>query len=164
MPLHLICIILPKKPPLGKGDTKTVIPAADSTTPQFRNFYIDHLICEGAARGILLRGLPEMNIQHIEISHATIAAKEGMDIVEAKHILLKDVELRCNTAAPLIHVENSSDLSFDGLSCNPLPETLFQIEGDRSGKILLSHAADSLRQLNNQFNFGSKQSALRISE
>ena len=34
-------------------------------TPQFRNFYIKNVVCNGAEKAIFVRGLPEMNVKDI---------------------------------------------------------------------------------------------------
>ena len=46
-------------------------------TPQFRKFYITNVSCNGAATAIFVRGLPEMNVQQIELSNMVLASNEG---------------------------------------------------------------------------------------
>src|SRR5690606_9921943 len=80
-------------------DTKDIAQAAElrvpvtEETPQFRNFYIDNIQVKGANKAIFFRGLPEMHIQNITINNATIEAKNGIEIIEASNITLKDVTL-----------------------------------------------------------------------
>ena len=37
----------------------------DETTPQFRNFYFRNITCKDAAKGIFVRGIPEMHVKDI---------------------------------------------------------------------------------------------------
>jgi len=151
-----------KKADLVQNGGKVEIPAVDAGTPQFRKFYIENIICDGAAHGILFRGLPEMPIKDIHVNGATIIAKEGMEIAEASNISLKNVTLHCAKASSLIHVENSSDISFDHLSSEPLNKTLFSIDGDRTRNIRLIHSPQLDKNKNNIFNYGAKENALTI--
>ena len=61
----------------------------DESTPQFRKIYIDHLTCNGAKTGIMVRGLPEMAIQDISIQNAVIKSDQGLVCIEADRINLK---------------------------------------------------------------------------
>ncbi|MGF7230926.1 glycoside hydrolase family 28 protein, partial [Arachidicoccus sp.] len=153
-----------QKPDLGQSGGKAPIPVADITTPQFRNFYIKNVICNGAARGILFRGLPEMPINNINVDSVTIIAKEGMEIVEAKNISLKNISFHCEKTSPLIHVENSSGISFDHLSSNQVSKRLFSIDGERTSDIRLIHSPQLDKNMNNQFNYGAKKTALIIGQ
>lgn len=151
-----------KKPALDQNGEKVSIPVADETTPQFRKFYIQNIICDGAARGILFRGLPEMNIRDIHVDGATIISKEGMEIVEANNISLKNVSFHCEKSPSLIHIENSSNIYFDSLNSSLLPKTLFSIDGDRTKEIRLMHSPQLGKSVSNQFNYGAKQNVLTI--
>ena len=44
---------------------KTEFRPVDETTPVFKNFYISNVYVNGAAKGIFVRGLPEMPVQSI---------------------------------------------------------------------------------------------------
>ena len=123
---------------------------------------MENILCDGAARGILFRGLPEMNISDIHVNGATIVANEGMEIVEASNISLKNVSLHCEKATSLIHVENSSGISFENFSSNPLPKTLFSIDGDRTKNIRLIHSPQLDKNRSNQFGYGAKEGSLTI--
>jgi DNA sulfur modification protein DndE len=46
-------------------------------TPQFKNFYIKNIICQGAETAILVRGLPEMSIKNINIENTVIESNKG---------------------------------------------------------------------------------------
>ena len=63
-------------------------------TPQFQNFYINNVVCNGAQKAIFIRGLPEMNVKNLVMENMVIHAKEGIDFTEASGVTLKNVTTR----------------------------------------------------------------------
>ena len=107
-------------------------------TPQFKDFYIKNIVCKGAETGIMLRGLPEMNIKNISIENAQITSNKGIVCVEAENIKLKNIGLYCKDKT-LGYVQNSKNISIDYLQYNQGHERLLKIEGNRSKNIKLSN-------------------------
>lgn len=60
-------------------------------TPQIRDITITHMICRGAERAILLRGLPEMPLRNIRFEHLHLIAKNGITRVNTENITFHDV-------------------------------------------------------------------------
>jgi polygalacturonase len=60
-------------------------------TPQIRDITITHVICRGAERAILLRGLPEMPLRNIRFEHLHLIAKNGITRVNTENIAFHDV-------------------------------------------------------------------------
>jgi polygalacturonase len=123
------------KPP--KPNEKVASPSVTEATPQFQNFYINNIVCIGAERGIFLRGLPEMNIQNIQLNDIVLQTTKGAEIIDANNISLKNVQFNCDYTKPLIYVENGSNLTFNGIRYNNNVEQLFNVNGDKSGNIKL---------------------------
>ncbi|MBD0285361.1 MAG: glycoside hydrolase family 28 protein, partial [Flavisolibacter sp.] len=69
------------KPP-GNNET-VVVPPVTEATPQFQNFYISNIVCNGAERGIFLRGLPEMSVKNIVLSDILLKTNKGAEFIEA---------------------------------------------------------------------------------
>ena len=44
------------------------VPVTEAT-PQFQNFYFDNIVCDGASKAVFVRGLPEMKVKNIQLSH-----------------------------------------------------------------------------------------------
>ncbi len=61
----------------------------DETTPVFKNFHISNVYCNGAEKGIFVRGLPEMHVKDIVLENMVLQAKKGIDVQEALVLLLK---------------------------------------------------------------------------
>ncbi|MBP1650545.1 MAG: lipolytic protein family, partial [Bacteroidetes bacterium] len=68
------------------------IPVTDGT-PRFRDFHINNVVCNGAAKAIFIRGLPEMPISDIYLNNITIKADKAGDCIEGKNIQLTNVKL-----------------------------------------------------------------------
>ncbi|HOY19856.1 MAG TPA: glycoside hydrolase family 28 protein, partial [Haliscomenobacter sp.] len=86
------------KDPVSLNGEKNVLPEMKAEplgegTPQFRNFHIKNIVCQGAETGILIRGLPEMPIKNISIENANITCNQGLVCVESENIRLKNIGL-----------------------------------------------------------------------
>lgn len=79
---------------LADGDTTpTVEPAFPVTekTPVFKNIYVKNLVSRNARRAMFFNGLPEMNIENINLENAFITARIGAEFSESKDINIKNV-------------------------------------------------------------------------
>ena len=65
----------------------------DETTPQFRNFNIKNIVCNGAEKAIFIRGIPEMHVQNVMMENMVLQARKGADIQEASGILFKNIKI-----------------------------------------------------------------------
>nr|MBU9937312.1 glycoside hydrolase family 28 protein [Ferruginibacter sp.] len=107
----------------------------DETTPQFRNFYFRNITCNGAAKGIFVRGIPEMHIKNIWIENAVLQANEGIDIQEASNINLKNITMISRNTNPVAYVLNSDSITMDGLKFKDSADVLAMVQGDRTKNI-----------------------------
>lgn len=131
-------------------------------TPQFRDFWISNIACNGAGEGIFIRGLPEMNIKNINMENITLKVKKGADIIEATGINLKEVHLITNGNNPVFNVENSRQLTLNGIRYNDNTETLFSINGDKTAGITVSNTDTSKAKNKTSFNAGASASSIQI--
>ncbi|GAC1370938.1 MAG: hypothetical protein NVSMB30_10040 [Hymenobacter sp.] len=113
-------------------------------TPQFRGFRIRNITCKGAATGILVRGLPEMSIKDISIENAVLESKKGLVCQEAENIRFKNVTLLPTDTAPVIEVQNSHNITLDGIRYASGAELLLRVTGDRSKDIRLTNTDTKL--------------------
>ena len=105
-------------------------------TPRFRDFHISHVYCNGAARAVFIRGLPEMNIKNITMDAMILKAQKGMSCIQADSIHLQDVEL-LPTTGPVIALENSKHITFSHLTTQPDIRPFMIVSGADSKKISL---------------------------
>jgi DNA sulfur modification protein DndE len=113
-----------KAEPLGEG------------TPQFKNFYIQNIVCKGAETAILIRGLPEMAIKNINIENAMIEANKGLVCVEAENISLKNVTLLTNDKT-VMQVQNSKNVVLNNIQYGSDKDILLKVMGDKSEGVRL---------------------------
>ncbi len=108
-------------------------------TPQFRNFHISNIHCDGAKKAVFIRGLPEMPIRGIHFSKLAMNTTEGIDIQEGVEISISESVIVTDDTKPLAYVLHSKHVVLDGISSNAPVETLLHVQGDRSEGIAVKH-------------------------
>jgi hypothetical protein len=107
---------------------KIEMKAVDETTPVFKNFYISNVYCNGAEKGIFLRGLPEMHVKNIVLENMVLQAKKGIDIQEASGITFRNITILSKETTPVIDIVQSDNLIFDNIR---FAENTYVIKGSR---------------------------------
>lgn len=118
-----------------KEPAKVEFKPVDETTPQFKNFYFANITCNGAEKGIFVRGIPEMHIQNVNIENAVLQADEGIDIQEATGISLKNINLVTKNTNPVVYILNSDKIKLDNVKYKDSADVLLQVQGGRSKDI-----------------------------
>jgi polygalacturonase len=144
----------------GKGTDEATIPVTEAT-PQFRNFYVDNVVCNGAERAIEVRGLPEMNIKNIYLSNMVLKTNKGVDITEGTGISLKNIRLDCTDTDPLISINNSHDISFDKIDYSSA-KLLFSVGGKRSAQITVTNTDAAKAETKTDFKSGADAASVII--
>lgn len=128
----------------------------DETTPQFKDFYVKNVVCNGAEKAIFIRGIPEMHIKNINLENMTLQAKNAVDIQEATDVNIKNVNLISKEINPILYVLNSSNIVFDKIFYNNA-ELLLQAEGDRTGSITILNTDTNKAKKKGEVGFGAKE-------
>jgi polygalacturonase len=131
-------------------------------TPQFKNFFVKDVVCDGAEKAIFIRGIPEMNVQNVYLKDMVLQAKEGLDFTEASGIHLKNIKLITTNTNPVATIHNSQDITLDNISYPDNTKLLFDIQGDKAKNIVVSKTDVSKAQKKTEFNFGANDKALQI--
>ncbi len=148
------------KPP--KPGEKVEVPVVSETTPQFQNFEISNIVCDGAKKGIFIRGLPEMAVKNITISNVILKTDKGVEIIEAAGVTLNNVTLSNKNTEPVIYIENSTGIAVNGLKYSDVSAVLFNIYGERSNGISITHT-DTRKATNvTKFEHGANEAAITI--
>ncbi|OQP62278.1 glycoside hydrolase [Niastella populi] len=126
------------KPPAA-GE-KTEVPEVTEATPRFRNFQLSDIVCNGAKRGIFIRGLPEMKVMGIELSNIVLKTDKGAEIIEASEISMKNVTLISKNAGPVVYVESGSNITLNGFKYASDAGLLFSINGEKNKNIRVVNA------------------------
>jgi len=126
-----------KSPGAGSSGDEISVPVTQAT-PQFRNFYVENVVCIGAENALEIRGLPEMNIKNIKFRNLVMKTNNGIDITEATGVSLSNVQLFCRHTNPLININNSTHVVFDNIDFENA-NILFSISGKKTSAISVLH-------------------------
>lgn len=107
-------------------------------TPQFKDFHISNVVCNGAGTAVFIRGLPEMNVLGIYLDDMAIKAKKGIVCTEATGVYIRGLQLITDEVNPVIGINNSQSVNFDNISYNPDGKLLFNISGIKTTDIVVS--------------------------
>lgn len=126
--------------PIALAGEKRVAPKVEllpvtEETPQFRNFYVNNVVCDGAEKAIFIRGLPEMNIENIFLKNIVIHSIKGIEISEATNIQLSNVNVVSKESDPVVDILNSRNISFEKLTTIENPKLVFKISGSRTQQV-----------------------------
>ena len=78
--------------PAGK-DAKDVKTTVADKVPEFTEFHISNIRCDGAKQAISIVGLPQQPVHHIYFENMQIKANKGFDCIDASDIDLKKVTI-----------------------------------------------------------------------
>jgi len=128
---------------------KVVLLPVTEETPQFKNFIVKNVVCDGAEKAIFFRGLPEMNVQQIALENITIQADKGIICEEASNISLKNVHLITKQTNPVVSIVNSKNILFDALQYNNNATLLFNLSGvnSKSIKVINTNISKTTKQV-----------------
>jgi polygalacturonase len=130
-------VLAGEKRELPKVEFKPV----DETTPVFRNIHISNVYCNGAEKGIFVRGLPEMHVKDIVLENMVLQAKKGIDIQEASGITFKNIKIISEETNPVIDILQSDNLTFENITFRDKAELLFRVSGERSKSIKIKNTS-----------------------
>lgn len=123
---------------LEEGGDKIVNKAMPVTveTPQFKNISIKNITIKGAQQAVFLQGLPEMNLENIEISNLTATAKKGFSIIDAKGIKITNAKLDIENSN-IFEVYNVKNMSLKNVEFNSTSPKAVNINGEGNSNIEL---------------------------
>lgn len=79
-------------------------------TPVFRDMEFENIVCNGAKKGIFVRGLPEAAIQNIRIKNTTLVTDIGAELILADGMVLEQVKFESKQKDPVVIVDNSRNI------------------------------------------------------
>lgn len=108
-------------------------------TPVFKDIYVKNLVSRNARRALFFGGLPEMNIENINLENAYITASYGAEFSESKDVTFKNVTVVANEGAAFIfnNVTNfkATDLAYEVNESSKVAS----VSGSRNSNIELSN-------------------------
>jgi polygalacturonase len=108
-------------------------------TPVFRNISMKDITCKGAHQAIFLQGLPEMNLQNVELENILMEANIGLTCTDANGVRINGISL-ITKKIPSFVFTNSSNVTVENLHLPESGGTFIEVEGSRTGSILLTES------------------------
>ena len=131
-------------------------------TPQFRNFYISNVYCNGSERAMSIRGLPEMSIKNISFDNVIIQAENGIDCTDADSLYFSNMELMIKNNNPVISLGDSKNILLSNVKGGKTAEKFLSISGKSSRNIRVTK--NTVPDLKNKIHFsnGAEKKSLLI--
>lgn len=123
---------------LAEGGDKSVsklVPVTEET-PQFKNISIKNVIIKGAYQAVFLQGLPEMNLENVEMENLQINADNGFSIVDANGVKISNVKMDVENST-MFDILNCKNLKLSDIEFNSETSDAVKINGGLSEKIEL---------------------------
>lgn len=135
-------------------------PTVNEGTPIFRNMKFENIICNGAQKGIFVRGLPEMPVENIIMENVVLQTEKGAELIDSKGLTLKNVQFFSKHNDPVILVDNSSQMLFEEIGFNSKASLLFSIAGERAKQLRVSNTNFNDAQNKVTFSKGASEKQL----
>lgn len=136
------------------------IPPVTEATPQFQDFYFSNIVCNGASKGIFVRGLPEMHVKNVNLENMVLTAAKGVELIEATGIHLKNIRLISTLNNPVVYVENSDNISLDKIAYVKDAPLLLSISGSTSAGIKVTNTNTAQAKKDVEFRNGASEQSL----
>lgn len=86
------------------------VPVADETTPSFRDISISNVVCKGAARPLVLNGLPEMPVKGVSIANSTFETRSGATLNCLDGLTMENVAIDCASGDTIVRGEKVANV------------------------------------------------------
>jgi len=130
-------------------------------TPQFKNFYIKNVVCNGAEKAIFVRGLPEMSIKNIFLDDMVIQSNKGLDMTEGSNIVLNNVQLITKDVNPVMNIHNSQNITINKVRYDSA-DVLLNVTGEKSSGITIVGTDTGKAKKSVEVAYGAKESAVKV--
>jgi polygalacturonase len=105
-------------------------------TPQFKDFFVKNVVCNGADRALVINGLPELSIKNMILDNVSITSKRGAYIADADGVELNGCRI-LPLSGNVFNVIQSKNIIIKSGSY-PAPADLFlKVYGEKSENIRL---------------------------
>lgn len=116
-------------------------------TPQFKNISIKNITVKGAHQAVLLQGLPEMNLENIEISDMLLQADKGFTVVDANGVKINNINLQTKSKNPF-EFFNTKNVELKEIECNTSGLGAVTVNGEKCENIsFVSSSKTDFKQL-----------------
>ena len=104
--------------------------------PQYRDFHIDNVVCDGASDAIVVRGLPEMPVKDLHFKNISINALRACLIQDAERIDLSGLRVSMTTG-PVWTIGNAKEINLNEIVYPSGSDLYLKVAGKNSDKIVV---------------------------
>jgi len=119
------------------GQPSVLLPVTEET-PQFKNIFIRDVNCKGAMTGIFLQGLPEMNLENVQLENIKMEADYGLTCSDATGVKIKNLIL-ITKKSPVVDFKNSKDVVIEDLNTQSANFPVIKVAGSMTESIVLKN-------------------------
>jgi polygalacturonase len=148
----------------NREQPKVVVMPVTEATPQFKDFHVSNIYCSGAQTALFIRGLPEMTIKGLYLENMVISAKKGIVCTQAEDIHIKNFKMITADTNPVISIDESKNISLDGISYNTNSELLLKISGTHTAGIAVSNTNTASVKKQVEFADGATAKSIEINK
>ncbi len=112
------------------------LPQVDETTPTFRDIFIKDVYCSYARKAMYFYGLPEHNIDNIQIENVVIHSKYGADLLESKNISLKNISIYPEEGVAL-QLGNVQNVLIENLDAGLNLDHIISVSGSNTKSVII---------------------------
>ncbi len=131
---------------VAAGEVEREIPPVTEATPAFRNIVLRDIVCRGARRAALLRGLPEMPLQNVRLENAVLSADTGILAGDVQGLELSNVRLSVKES-PTLSLRDARDVTVEKLETFGGTEPRVRVVGTRTQDIRLIKSAANAKSV-----------------
>ncbi|HTR82282.1 MAG TPA: glycosyl hydrolase family 28 protein, partial [Bacteroidota bacterium] len=117
-------------------DNSADIESGDGRVPEFRDFTISNIVCDGASDAIFIRGLADMPIKEIRFENLSIEADKSCFIENAEGIVVDGMHVSIKKG-PVWTINNAHDIQLTKISCGQPADVYVRVSGEHSGNIVV---------------------------
>lgn len=125
---------------------------ANDKTPNFQNFHLSNIYCNGAKIAVSIIGLPQMPVSKIDFTDITISADRAFNSIEASDITLKNVNI-ISPDKTVFTLNNSRNITISNMGFNNNANSFIAAEGAKTNGITVS--GTSINKLPNSVKLGT---------
>jgi len=130
----------------GTGGQPPVLLPVTEETPQFKNIFIRDVNCKGAMTGIFLQGLPEMNLENVQLENIKMEADYGLICSDATGVKIKNLTL-ITKKSPVVDFKDSKDVVIEDLNTQSANFPVIKVAGSMTKNIVLKNLSITDKQI-----------------
>ncbi|MGM0620020.1 MAG: glycoside hydrolase family 28 protein [Bacteroidota bacterium] len=112
-------------------------------TPQFKDISIRNVVVHGAQQAVVLQGLPEMNLENVNIADMLLMADKGFSVVDADGVKIENVKLVTKNET-VFEFLNSKNLEINELDYQFSSPQSITVNGKKSENINFNNSGTDL--------------------